>query len=272
MKPSSYLEHFGLRQAPFSKELEDASLWIPSSKQELLDELEQALRERQSVLLMGESGVGKTCVLRALRQRIERAGGFRLTYCPNANLGKRDFYRMLSHVLGLNSSASAGNLYLAVETYVQSSRRDKIHPVFLLDEAHMLREDMLEHLHILLNYEWDSLSLLSIVLVGLPELESRLSLRSHRSLWTRVHHRLMIEPATEKDTGEYIQFRLKQAGVTQALFPDDTIRALHEISQGALRELDRLGGASLREAAKRKKRLVDRDIVEQVSGSLAKYD
>ena len=54
MKPSSYLEHFGLRQAPFSKELEDASLWIPSSKQELLDALEQALRERQSVLLMGE--------------------------------------------------------------------------------------------------------------------------------------------------------------------------------------------------------------------------
>jgi type II secretory pathway predicted ATPase ExeA len=272
MKTSSYLEHFGLRQAPFSKELDDTSLWLPTSKQELLDDLEHALRERQSVLLMGEPGVGKTCVLRALRHRVEQVGGFRLTYCPHANLSKRDFYRLLCHTLGLATTSSAANLYMAVETYVHSSRRDKLHPVFLLDEAQHLKDDMLDHLHIMLNYEWDSMSLLSVVLVGLPDMESRLSLRNHRSLWTRVQHRLLIEPANEQDTAEYLQFRLSQAGSTQALFPDDAIRALHESSQGALRELDRLGAAALRDAAKRKKRLVDRESVQRVAEPLTKYE
>lgn len=272
MPTPSYLEHFTLRNAPFSKELGDTALWLPTSKQELLDELEQSLHERQSVLLMGESGVGKTCLLRALRHRVDVSGGFRLTYCPHATLSKRDFYRTLCHALGLSSTSSAANLYLAVETYVHSSRRDKTHPVFLLDEAHLLREDFLEHIHILLNYEWDAQALLSVVLVGLPDMESRLSLRNNRSLWTRIQHRLLIEPATEQDTAEYVRYRLSLAGATQALFPDDAIRAVHEASQGALRELDRLCAAALREAAKRKKRLVDRDIIARVVEPLAKYD
>jgi len=41
--------------------------------------------------------------------------------------------------------------------------------------AHLL-QDVLEHLHILANHEWDARALLSLVLVGLPELKDRLSL------------------------------------------------------------------------------------------------
>src|SRR6185436_4741529 len=104
------------------------------------------------------------------------------------------------------------NLFLAVETHVQELRRDKLHPVFLLDEAHLLHPDMLAHLHILMNYEWDAKALLSLVLVGLPELESSLSRRAHRSLLTRIHHRLLLAPATVDDTAEYIRYRLSAAG------------------------------------------------------------
>ena len=39
---------------------------------------------------------------------------------------------------------------------------------------------------------------------------------------------------------------------------------LHEAASGALRDLDRLATASLREAARRKKKLVERDILARV--------
>jgi hypothetical protein len=45
----------------------------------------------------------------------------------------------------LQPTSSAANLFLAVETHVQDLRRDRIHPVFLLDEAHLLHSDMLAH-------------------------------------------------------------------------------------------------------------------------------
>jgi len=271
MASSSDLSAFGLRFSPFSKEIDDADLWLPESKTTLVDDIEEALAERQSVLLLGEPGVGKTCVLRALRRRLP-AAGFRLTYCRNATLGRRDFYRYLCHALSLHPTATAANLFLAVETHVQDLRRDKLHPVFLLDEAHLLHPDMLAHLHILLNYEWDAKALLSLVLVGLPELEQNLSRRAHRSLMTRIHHRFLIQPASVDDTAEYVRFRLRAAGCERDLFPDDALAALHEISQGSLRDIDRLAGGALRDAAKRKKKLVDRELVHRVSEALARFD
>ena len=51
---------FGLTTPPFSKEIADANLWLPSSKKELVDELCEAVHDRASVLLTGEPGVGKT--------------------------------------------------------------------------------------------------------------------------------------------------------------------------------------------------------------------
>jgi len=221
--------------------------------------------------LLGEPGVGKTCVLRALRKRLPDAG-YRLTYCRNASLGRRDFYRLLCHTLGLHPTSTAANLFLAVETYVGELRRDKVHPVFLLDEAHLLHNDMLAHLHILLNYEWDAKALLSLVLVGLPELEASLSRRAHRSLFTRIHHRFLIAPATVDDTAEYVRYRLGAVGADRALFPDDAVATLHELSQGSLREIDRLATAALREAARRKKKLVDKDVITRVAEALVRFD
>ncbi len=271
MTTSSDLTSFGLRSSPFTKEIDDGELWLPESKATLVADIEEALADRQSVILLGEPGVGKTCVLRALRKKLPQAG-FRLTYCRNATLGRRDFYRYLCHALGLHPSSTAANLFLAVETHVHDLRRDKVHPVFLLDEAHLLHPDMLAHLHILMNYEWDAKAILSLVLVGLPELEANLSRRVHRSLLTRIHHRFLLAPATVEDTAEYVRYRLAAAGTDRALFPDDALRTLHELSQGALREIDRLATAALREAARRNKKLVDRDLVTRVGEALVRFE
>jgi type II secretory pathway predicted ATPase ExeA len=264
----AYLGFFGLKEAPFSKEIGDGDLWLPSSKAALVDELCDALKERASVSLVGEPGVGKTCVLRALRHRLPTQG-FRLNYCHNATLGRRDFYRQLCMTLGLKPAAMAASVFLAVTTHVEELGQERLHPVFLLDEAHLLHQDVLDHLHILLNYQWDSRALLSVVLVGLPELEDRLSRRHHRSLYSRIHTRLRIDPLMPEDTGEYLRVRLGRVGCERELFATDAIAMLHESASGALREIDRLATSALKESARRKKKIVERDVVARVVDSAA---
>ncbi len=258
-----YLAHFDLREPPFSKEIPDANLWLPASKQAVVDRLLDALSEHASVVLVGEPGVGKTCVLRALRNRIP-AAGFRLTYCPHATHGRRDFYRQMCVALGISAAATAGSLFHAVSRHVEERAEERVHPVFLLDEAHLLHQDTLEHLHILLNYSWDSRALLSLVLVGLPELRDRLALRRNRSLHSRLHHRLEIAPLTPDDTAEYLALRMKRAGCEREIFASDATVLLHEATAGAMRDLDRLAASALRETARKKRKLVERDVVIRV--------
>lgn len=257
------LSWFGLRAAPFSKEIEDDDLWLPSSKVELVDQLADAIEARATVVLTGEPGVGKTCVLRALRRRLP-AESYRLTYCHNATLGRRDFYRQLCLALGLTPSATAASIFFAVSKHVEELGRERIHPVFLLDEAHLLHQDVLDHLHILLNYQWDSRALLSLVLVGLPELENQLERRRNRSLYSRIHHRFALHDATSQDVAEYVAYRLGLVGADKTIFSEDAIDLMHENATGALRDIDRLAQAAMRDAARRKRKTVDRDAIERV--------
>jgi general secretion pathway protein A len=259
----AYLSHFSFDAVPFSKEIADEDLWLPPSKEEIVLQLQESLDEHASVILTGEPGVGKTCVLRALKHRLPQAG-FRLTYCHNATLGRRDFYRQLCLALGLSPSATAAAVFFAVSSHVEDLGRDRVHPVFLLDEAHLLHQDMLDHLHILLNYQWDSRALLSLVLVGLSELNDRLALRRNRSLYSRIHRRFSLGPSTPDDTGDYVRARLAKVGCDRDVFTADALAMLHEAASGSLRDIDRLAVAALRDAARKKRKLVERDVISRV--------
>ena len=263
MNSTGYLAFFGFQLAPFAKEIADSNLWLPPSKQEVVDGVCEAVAEHECCLLTGDPGLGKTCVLRAVRHRLPPTE-YRLTYCHNATLGKRDFYRQLCLALGLNPSATAAAVFFAISSNVQELGKERVHPVFLLDEAHLLHPDTLDHLHILLNYEWDSHALLSLVLIGLPELVDRLSLRRNRSLLSRIHRRFVVGPLTQDDTADYLRARLRLVDCDRELFSADAVGVLHEHAAGALRDIDRLATAGLREAARKKRKVVDGESLQRV--------
>lgn len=260
---SRWITHFGLREAPFSKDIAANELWTPKSRAPVIDRLVDACRAREHALLAGEPGVGKTCVLRALRHRLPEAG-FRLTYCHNVTLGRRDFYRHVCLALGLSPKATAAAVFFSISAHIAELGRENVHPVLLIDEAHLLHQDVLDHLHILANYEWDSKPLLSLVLVGLPELRQRLTLAKNRSLWSRVHTRISLGEASAADTSEYIGYRIKRAGAEREVFNSDAVALVHEHAKGRLREIDRICTDSLKLAAKKKARSVEREIISHV--------
>ena len=234
---------------------------MPASRKSVVDDLVDALSARHHAIVVGEPGVGKTCTLRAIRARLPESG-FRLTYCHNATLGRRDFYRQLCLALGVPVKACASAVFWGLSNHVHERARERVHPVFLLDEAQLMQDEVLQHLHILSNYDWDQKPLLSIVLVGLPDLWRRLSLGIHRSLWSRIQCRLALEPARPEDTTEYIHYRLQRVGGKPSLFASNALTLLHEATGGQLRDIDRIATTCLRSASRRKLKHVDLELLQ----------
>jgi len=263
MRTPAWLRNLNLSAPPFAKSIDDKDLWLPTSRQEVVDELVEALHERQHALVVGDPGVGKTCTLRALRRRLP-SSGFRLTYCHNTTLGRRDFYRQICMTLNLPTKATAASVFFELQKHVQTLAGEKTHPVFMLDEAQLMQDQVLKHLHVLANFEWDSEPLMSLVLVGLPELWRRLCVGVHRSLWSRIHCRIALEPAKPEDTNEYITHRLALVGGKPSVFSSEALSLLHETTLGQLRDIDRLATTSLRAAGRRKLKVVDRELMLDV--------
>jgi general secretion pathway protein A len=115
----------------------------------------------------------------------------------------------------------------------------------------------------LANFEWDSRPLLSMVLVGLPELHDRLRLGIHRSLLSRLHTRVDLSPGSPEMTAAYVRKRLTDAGARHEIFTADGLAQVHELTGGLLRSIDVLGLAALRLAAVEDKALIDRELVRR---------
>jgi type II secretory pathway predicted ATPase ExeA len=256
-------EAFGLARQPFAKDIAADKLWLDTRRQSAIDRLIEAVKHRRHALVDGEPGVGKTCVLRSLRLGLSPAH-YRLVYTVPVSLGLRDFYRQISAALGLPPRGTPAALFEAIQRECLSRHAEHhIHSVLVLDEAHLLQDSTLAHLHLLTNFEWDAAPLLSIVFVALPEFRDRLKLGVHRALLSRIHVHVAIDAGSPEETTQYVRARLDGAGARTEIVTPDGLALLHELSGGILRTVDILATAALRIAAAENKRLIDRQIVQR---------
>lgn len=73
-----------------------------------------------------------------------------------------------------------------------------------------------------------------------------------------------VSALTPDDTAEYLRMRMERGGCTCEVFASDAVVLRHEATVGAMRDLDRLAAAALRETTRKKKKLVGGDVVAHV--------
>jgi general secretion pathway protein A len=254
---------FDLKRPPFAKDFALSETWIEPSRENAVSLLVRAVEARQHALVTGEPGVGKTVVVRAMAERLP-ATHHRVTYVWNVAVGRRDFYRNLSVALGFEPRGTAAAVFDGVQRELRAGWAEhRLHPVLIIDEAHVLPDATLQHLHILANFDRDANPLLSLVLVGLPELRDRLKLGVHRSLLTRIGTHVDIGRTTPEDTAAYVRNRLEYAGSRSEIFGLDAITTVHEMTAGVPRVVATLADMALRVAADRKEKHIGRAIIRE---------
>ena len=117
-------------------------------------------------------------------------------------------------------------------------------------------ESLLERHGFLTIEEWESRASLTLVLVGLPDLDGRLALRRNRWLDSRIHHPFGIAP------------RSQLVGLEREPFTSDAIAMPHEAARGVLRKLDRFAITAIRDAGRRERNFVDWDAILWVAATL----
>ena len=264
--------HFGLAEPPFSQgDRRRRTSGCPRPSRAVVDELLEAARRARA---RSCSPASPASARPASCARCATACPQPASASPTATTPRSAAATSTASSASPSASrrrATAAGVFYAVATHVEELGRERVHPVFLLDEAHLLHQDTLDHLHILLNYEWDRRALLSLVLVGLPELHDRLALRRNRSLYSRLHHRLAIDAAHARRHRRVPPHAPRTApAATASSSPPTPSPCCTRPPPARMRDIDRLATAALREAARKKRKLVERDVVARVIEATAR--
>ncbi|HSB04048.1 MAG TPA: AAA family ATPase [Thermodesulfobacteriota bacterium] len=227
-----YLIHYRLQRMPFQISPDPRFLWLGEKHKEALAVLKYGVLNNQGFLLLtGDVGTGKTTLINALVNSLGSDTVFINVADPR--LDKIDFFKLVAQSLGLETKLVTKFDFLSsFKDFLYKAHESKKKVLLIIDEAQKLSLDSLEEIRLLSNIERQDTKLLNIFFIGQNELNDTLvqpECRALRQRITVVHH---IKPLHEKETVEYVKYRLRVAGTQQDIFTDKALREIHSFSRG----------------------------------------
>lgn len=209
-----YETFYGFHLKPFELTPDPKFLYISAGLREILASLEYGIiQKRGFMLLIGEPGTGKTTLINSLMQKIDIDADYAYIFNPDLN-----FYELLHTVLinlnlaSVEEELSKTKAMHRLNSFALNQFEKNRNTVIIVDEAQTLDIKTLEALRLLSNFETHSHKLLQIIISGQPELKETLNSPRLTQLSQRFGLRCRTVNFSERETYEYITYRLKVAG------------------------------------------------------------
>ena len=238
-----YERYWRLLRSPFGHDRNVESFFAGSSHHNAVLKLRYLIDHRHGLgLLVGASGSGKTRLLDAVLQPAGSASS------PVARI----VYPQMSPVEMLNCIASKlrgetvatsndsmdvvlGRLENSLRTLTSSGRP----PIIVIDDAHAISDrHVLQSLQLLLNFQQSDGMDFTLILAGQPELVA--VVKRLPQLDDRVAMPCVLQSLSSTETADYIRHRLHAAGATMPIFSEAALVAIHQLSGGLPRRINRL--------------------------------
>src|SRR6188508_183136 len=204
-----YLEHFGLREAPFRITPHTEFFFSGANRGATLEALVYAVTAGEGMVkVTGEVGSGKTMLCRVLMERLPE--NVETIYLAVPSLSRDEMLAAIATDLGIETTgANTTKLVKLLQDRLIAVHADGKQVVALIDEAHAMPLATLEEVRLLSNLETGTDKLLQIVLFGQPELDAHLALPHMRQLKERITHNFTLAPLPPQEIGEYLRFRMR---------------------------------------------------------------
>ena len=249
-------DFYGFSATPFGKSIPGPDLFPSRGHQEIQGRLAFALQERLPALITGDVGTGKSTALRAFAHALDR-NLYTVVYLSNPHLSATTLYHQILLALQTEPAFGFARLLPQLRTTLSELARKGRSALLVVDEAHLLPPHLFDQLRFLLNDEMDSASLLTLVLLGQPDLAHKLRFAPFEALDQRIAVRYHLRPFDLEETAAYVKHHLRVAGRQNPLFSDGFLAAVHDHTKGIARQINNLCRTALLLGATEQKSILD---------------
>ncbi|MDK9705891.1 MAG: AAA family ATPase [Desulforhopalus sp.] len=219
------------------------------------------------LLFTGGVGTGKTTLINVLSKSLDNPGY--LCVISNPCLGIDDFFHYFAAKLGLLFDGNRAKFLFIFTKLLEESKKNKRKVLLIVDEAHALPTELLEEIRLLVNMAVEVKNVLSIFLVGQPELLNRLTEEQLSPLSERIAVRYHLRQLCKEEALQYISFRLEWSGYKGApLFTRGALDLIYEATDGNPRQINILCDNALFAAYSRDRIQIDGQLIRECASKL----
>ena len=252
---------YGLKWNPFTADVPVEALWVPPSLDHFRWRMEHQVREGGFALITGDPGTGKSVALRLLAHHLAALADVQIGVVMRPQSGLGDFYREIGALFGvvLTPHNRWAGFKALREKWLAHVEATRYRPVLLVDEAQEMAHPVLAELRILASTDFDSRTILTVVLVGDGRLVQEFRRETLLPIASRIRVRLNLDYLTPKELLDWLRHATDQAGNPQLMTPE-LMTTLAEHAAGNLRVLSIMASELLALAARRELRQLDQKL------------
>jgi len=247
---ANYRSFFGMSREAFPTDIHVKDILETGDIAGIKERFDYTVRLGAIATVTGEVGSGKSTALRYVVSKLHPSEykTVWITACSGSIL---EIYRLLLAEFGIHmaGSSKAVMVRLIKKAIREVILEKKMKIVLIVDEAGLLRLEVMAELHTITVFEADSKPWLPIILTGRSNLIDKLMYQTSAPLASRIVARSHMEPVERQEMEQYLVHHLTLTGVKTSLFDDAAITAIHQGSGGTFRKANHLARGALVAAA-----------------------
>jgi general secretion pathway protein A len=252
-----FLNHFKMNDHPFQER--PPVEWVLNDHRisESLARLDYFAQQGTLALLIGQTGVGKSTLLRLFIQNLSK-NRYRPLYLHFTGVPSAGLFRLIVTQLGEAPRRGKDNLFLQI---LERTAKGDLITLLIIDEAHLIDPQALTDLRLLVSSALDTDTPVKIVLSGQEPLARLLARASLTDLVSRISVRCLLSALTKEQTASYIDSRMRRAGSNDKVFEPEAKSLIHDYASGIPRQINNIATACLLNAATRNLHKINEPLV-----------
>jgi len=255
-------EFFNFKYHPFADTYRIKVPHVTKQDERFLTTASSLISTGKSFALSGPSGTGKSTLMHYMLSCLD-PNCYRPALIHYGGLQRNGMLKTIADLLGEDTNGRTVPLLIKLQKRItqMAAENRAIFPVFVIDDAHLMEKDSLMDICSLMFNPLKETVAAAFILVGDETLEKKLQLQIMTPVKTRLTGLFNMNTLNDKESHEFIHFRLSNAGAQKDLFDQDALSLISSHCRGNRRKIMNMGTLLLAEAFYRQEKTISAELI-----------